>query len=173
MANIAEVRVPIMLDKERLMYFNGNSMSAYEEATGKFFMDTVASLYELLRPLTERRQNPDGPANTKINAMDLVRKVPMTDLRALVWAAVHDYDSKDEPHWPLTIKQVGRYITMAKVPEIFTKFLQGQMANTPTKEEMGESPAPPVSGAGSANLPQSETATGGGSTIELPVDAFG
>jgi len=167
---IAETVIPIMLDKVREMRFDGNGMVAYENETGKFFLDTVASLYDILRPLTEnRRADPDA----KVNVLDLVRKVPMVDLRALVWSAVHEYDAKDEPRWPLTIKQVGRYVTMAKIPEIFTKFLQGQMANSPTREEMGESPALPTSGTGSASLPQSETGTGGESTIELPADVFG
>ena len=148
------------------MRFSANSMVAYEEATGKFFLDTVASLYDVMRPLIEA-QKAGLPANA--NPLEIVRNVPMKDLRALIWASLHEYVN-DEPVWPLTIHQVGRMLQLNDIPRVFTAFLKGQSKNSPTTEEMGESQTPPV-------LPNprvtSKEADGGGErSIELPADAF-
>lgn len=171
-----EVRVPIMLDKERTLVFNANTMCAFEEKTGKFFLDTVSTLYEAMAPaLKARRAKLAGEDAPIVKALDILKRVPMVDLRALIWAALHEYSPTDEPTWPLTLTQVGRMITIKNIPELFSIFLDGQAKNTPTKEELGESPArsedpkPSVP----SSSPELTVAGGGGQlSIALPEAAF-
>jgi hypothetical protein len=178
---IAEMSVPIFLNgKSHTMRFNANTMVAYEEATGKFFMDSVASLYDVMRPMMDAAaaqrisKDPDELKKLKIDVLPILRKVPMRDLRALIWAALHEYDENDVAHWPLTIEQVGRALGPQDIIRVFSAFLRGNSANSPTKEEAGESQARseavPESGSGTA--PKTEAADGGGPGIELPADAF-
>ena len=194
-----ETRVPISLGGvKRTLVFNVNTMCAYEEATGKFFLDTVASLYDAMAPAlttaikqaaasaetgqdaasepgldgngASDSQPSLGQRNAKTSPFDIVRKVPMRDLRALLLAALHEYDQNDEPTWPLTLNQVGRMLGMADILPIFTSFLKGQSVNQPSKEEMGESLPAAVDGGASPALKL--TADGGDHSIELPASAF-
>ena len=194
---IAEVRVPIIIGGvKRALCFDLNTCCAYEEATGKFFLDTVASLYDAMKPFSARQPVPGaqtgqdaaaepevygsgapvpqaslGQRNAKASPFDIVRKVPMTDLRALLWAALHEYDRDGEPRWPLTLHQVGRLLGIADVLPIFTAFLRGQAANSPSKEEMGES-LPDAAGGGATPATTTSDADGGDPSIELPASAF-
>ena len=170
--NFAETCVPIELGgKQVTLIFNANSMKAFEKATGKFFLDTVAQLYEAMRPGLDK-----GAEAT--NAFDIVHKVPMEDLVALIWAALHEYGRNpadlDEPFWPMTVNRVGRMIQLQDVPLVFTAFLRGQIKNSPNQEEMGESQArsamAPASGDGAAS--KIEAAVGGERSIDLPADVF-
>ena len=176
--NLAEARIPIMLDKERMMIFNANTMEKFEQATGSFFMDTVAKIYEAMKPYLDQARERQKENHTKelmINSFEMSRKISMSSLTALVWAAVHEYDEKDEPHWPLTLSQVRRYINTTTVPQVFMKFLQGQIENTPTKEEMGESPALATGHQQNANAEPpvlKDLEHGGERSIALPEDAF-
>ena len=199
MNRIAEVCTPIIIGGvKRELRFDLNTCCAYEEATGKFFLDTVASLYDAMSPAlttavklaaasaetgqdaaSETGLNGNGASdsqpslgqrNAKTSPFDIVRKVPMRDLRALLWAALHEYDQNDEPTWPLTLNQVGRMLGMADILPIFTSFLKGQSVNQPSKEEMGESL--PAAADGGASPALKLTADGGDHSIELPASAF-
>jgi hypothetical protein len=170
--DISETRIPITLDKEYVLYFNANTMCAFEEATGKNFLATVAALYDAYKPFLETRKNGAGqPA--ALASLDVIRHVPMSELTALIWAGLHTYDDKDEPHWPLTLSQVRRLINVSTIPRLFLSFLRGQTANSPTTAEMGESqalsetPEKPTS----ATAPP-QAVNGGERSIELPEDAF-
>jgi len=170
---IAETRVPVMLDRERFLCFDLNGMCAYEDATGKFFLDTVAALHDAVKPIVEAQK--DGKVITDI---EIARRVPVKDLRALIWAAVHEYDKQGEPVWPLTLAQVGKIIKPKPkaIVALLLAFLSGYNANSPDTEEMGESQAPSataVNGAAKEPNPQhSVVAAGGGDSIVLPEDAF-
>jgi hypothetical protein len=183
---IVEKRVPIELGGvKRSMVFDGNTMCAYEEATGKFFLDTVATLYDVLRSnVKPAKPTPDGteeaPAADLKNAViaderkagaEIMRKLSMTTLRALLWASLHTYDQDGEPRWPLTITQVGRQLTIEHVAPIFLAFINGQVRNSPTPEEMGESrsPQPEAGPSGESDAPT----IGGGLSIASLEDALG
>jgi hypothetical protein len=174
-------------------------MCAYEEATGKFFLDTVASLYDAMAPAIQSAAKQAtlgaetaqgaiagldtggsgtpvplaslGQQAAKSSPFDIVRKVPMRDLRALLWAALHDYNQNNEPTWPLTINQVGRLLSIADVLPVFTAFLKGQASNQPSKDEMGES-LPVAPGVAPPEQPTTPAAAGGDRSIELPDSAF-
>lgn len=173
-----ETRVPITLQgKKYEMVFDANTMCAYETATGKFFLDTVAVLYDVMKPVFDARMKAKdlesrreaGEVVTEeaphISYMTILRKISMNDLTALVWAAVHTYKN-DEPVWPLTLPQMRKQIKPQDVPWLFTAFLRGQVSNTPSKEEMGESTASPKVQEGAI------IEDGGERGIELPQDAF-
>lgn len=163
---ISETRIPITLDKEYVLYFNANTMCAFEEATGKNFLSTVASLYEAYKPMLNNGK--DAAAGS----LDVIRKVPMSDLTALIWAGLHTYDNKDEPTWPMTLSQVRRLITVESIPRLFLSFLKGQTANSPTTAEMGESQALSEPSNQATKTAPPQPVNGGERSIELPVDAF-
>jgi hypothetical protein len=143
--------VEIKLDKPRKLVFDMNTFAAFEEKTGKFFLDVVADIVEA------------APPGQPVRPLEVLRKVSMADLRALVWAAVHTYDLQGEPHWPLTLTQVGRYITIQNLPEILNAVLRGQAESSPQTDEVGESlgPVEDLMPAGPVVIPPPKGANGG------------
>jgi len=185
---IMETVIPVKLADgvDRKMIFNCNTMVAYEETTGKFFLDTVADLYDVLRVTVVTREglppSPDlkdavAPAEARQSGMTIMRKVSMVDLRAMLWASLHEYNANGEPHWPLTLQQVGRLLKFDMVPKVFLAFINGQLANSPTGAELGESPAPRlevVGGSAAAPVPSNGGAKPGGElSTELLASALG
>jgi hypothetical protein len=175
---VAEMRIPVTLGgRERVMRFNANTFVAYEQSTGRFFMDTVTNLYEIMFP--KGHETADGkPKPVHISGRDVLRKVSMVDLRAMLWASMHDYDAQGEPVWPDTEAQVGRCLNFHNVVPIFIKFLTGVSANSPSADELGESTGAPKAAApprarakGHASAPIS-AANGGAGGIELPAGAL-
>lgn len=180
---VAEARIAVVLSdgKKRTMVFNANTMCAYEEATGKFFLDTVARLYDALKVTVKtedgKEPSPDlkdavAKADDKKSGMEIMRRVPMTDLRALLWASLHEYDEIGEPYWPESIAKVGRVLNFGLVPAVFLAFISGQSKNAPGKDELGESPAPPREG-GEGGAKGAGEMIGGGLSTESLEDALG
>lgn len=171
---LAELVIPIELgDKKLNMRFSANSMVAFEQVTGKFFMDTVSALYDTIFP--KGHLDADGNAvKVTVTGMEIVRRISMEDLRALLWASFHEYDKNDEPVWPLTISQVGRRLDFKNVIPIFVKFLTGVSANSPSRTDMGESQAEATetASASAASATPSSDATGGEAGIRLPAGAL-
>jgi hypothetical protein len=171
---LAEMTIPVELGgKTYTMYFNANCMAAYEQSTGKFFMDTVASLYAVIFP--KGHEDAEGaPVKALVNGLDIVRRLSMIDLRALLWSSLHSYDDKGDPVWPLTEAQVGRLLNFQNLPAVFVRFLTGVSSNMPTEEELGESQAVPETKTATA---ESRTepptrGTGGEAGIVLPAGAL-
>lgn len=171
--------------EKRKLYFNANTMCAYEEATGKFFLETVSDLYDVMREYVPALRGGGAPAaesevitppepgkNRRIGAA-VLRRVSMKDLRALLWAACHYYE-RDEPVWPLTLSQVGRQITPLSVPRLFLAYMIGQSSNSPTVNEMGESQASrpePTPKAEASDAPPAKS--GGALSTAVLEDALG
>lgn len=169
---IAEMRVPIKVGgRDLTMIFNANSMCAYEEATGKFFLGTVADLFDAVFQRKEEKPKSTEELVPVKNPLAVIRAVPITDLRALLWATVHEYDNQDNPIWPLTLNQIGRLLQTKDIIPVFSAFLKGQSGNNPSGAEMGESQAE-IRNINDKSSPQSTVASGGGLGIELPEDAF-
>ena len=116
---VAEMRIPVTLGgRERVMRFNANTFIAYEQSTGRFFMDTVSNLYEIMFP--KGHEDVKGkPVPVRISGRDVLRKVSMVDLRAMLWASMHEYDAQGEPLWPDTEAQVGRCLDFHNVVPIW------------------------------------------------------
>ncbi len=168
---LAEHVVQIELGgKKYSMRFSANTMCAYESERHKFFMDVVSNLYDTVFPKGHEK---DGkPVPVKVTGLDIVKKVSMEDLRALLWSSIHEYDAQDNPVWPLTINQVGKKLNFQNIVPLFVKFLTGVSENAPTKEELGESSA-----SASATPPPDPSApptapAGGEAGIVLPADAL-
>lgn len=175
---VVEMRIPVTLGgRERVMRFNANTFIAYEQSTGRFFMDTVSNLYEIMFP-SGHEDATGKPKQVRISGRDVLRKVSMIDLRAMLWASMHEYDAQGEPVWPETEAQVGRCLDFHNVVPIFVKFLTGVSSNSPSADELGESTeapkaaAPPKARAkGHASIPISAV-NGGAGGIELPPGAL-
>jgi hypothetical protein len=118
-----EVVVPIALDKQRQMVFDLNAFAAYEEATGKCFLDTVASLFTAV-------QESAG------DAFALMRRISLVDVRALLWAAL----SQEDPS--LTVQQVGKMVNPGNMLDVLAAFLNGHAANLPDASELPEAATP-------------------------------
>ena len=167
-------------NEDRVLTFNANTMVAFEEATGVFYLDAVASLYDAMYPVVEKRakekereKQESGNADSStelISNLEIARKVPIKILRAMIWAACHEYKN-DEPYWPLTLAQVGRRMSFQDIAPLFRDFLRGQAQNSPTKEEMGESLAQSATEVGTVLRPVTAD-IGGERSIAVPEDAF-
>jgi len=165
MMSLAEKRVPIKLGgRDFTMIFNANTMCAFEDATGKFFLRTTATLL-----MTAFPNGTDKPM--VLNPGIILGKVSMVDLRALLWASIHEYDADDNPTWPLKLNQVGRMLRLEDILPIFNSFLTGQSDNNPTEKELGESQAEAQKVSQDSPL-KSTPEAGGERGIELPADAF-
>lgn len=115
------------------LYFDLNTFAAFEEATGKFFLDFLTSIQE---PLAEAQKQGDP--------MLLMRRISLKDVRALIWAACHTYDKRDEPQWPMTIGQLSKQIDVASMSTLLPKLISGVSDNSPDREETdGEGSRPP------------------------------
>jgi hypothetical protein len=96
----------------------------------------------------------------------------MVQLRALIWAALHEYDANDDPVWPLTLNQVGRLLKITDLTRIFSLFLTGHAENSPTRDELGESPAEAEKSGKNNSRAKNGAGAGGEPGIELPEAAF-
>lgn len=198
---IAETVVFVQLDAKRALRFNGNSMAAYERETGKFYLESIAALYEAYQEIRDLREADAlkkdgeaglaeavaaaaGPEKTAAEAKlkkfqatramkdfsFLARRISISDIRAMVWAALHEYDQDDNPSWPLTINQVGRLLSPSTVLSVVPQIIRGQTENSPTVAEVGESSGPQKP---TRNVVQLTKPNGGAAGIELDADAFG
>lgn len=118
-------QIPITLDKPRRMVFDLNTFARYEEATGRFFLDTVSTLFSAFQ--------------AEANPLSILKAVSMRDLRALLWASLAAEDSA------LTVDQVGAMIDLENLTDVFGSFLTGHAENMPDKSEVGETDDRPMS----------------------------
>jgi hypothetical protein len=134
-----------------LLYFDLNTFAAFETATGKFFLDFLASMEDAVRSAVA--QNNGGSDQTA--ALQLMRRISIKDVRAFVWAALHTYDANDEPHWPMTEGQLGRMIDVNNIAQLIPKLLSANADNGPEVE--GESTSRPT-------VPETSVRSDGGGT---------
>lgn len=171
--------------RKRTMVFNVNTYSRYEEATGKFFLKTIAELLEAVDEVTVEENKINEQYQAALRANDkygeyqaaltqwladrdaakaaghpeppapvppvepprskavfrILSKVSMKDLRALIWASLAENERR------LTIDQVGGWIDHQNLSTILGAFMQGDQANTPSKEELEGLPEPEGDGA--------------------------
>lgn len=177
MTPVAEVRLSILLDRERALIFNVNTMSAYEQATGNFYWDTMLKLFEFHeRNQAELKPDVNGRRSLAQQirmGLEMLRHISTRDLASLLWAACHEYEG-DVPKWPLTVAQVGRYLKPQDTPRILNLIIQGHSSNNPSRDELGEaSGAGPQSAAKPAEAARLAVVNGGEASIALPAGVFG
>ncbi len=186
---IAEVRVPILIGKvERSMYFNLNTQSKYQELTvdprhpdGKLYYDTLAEMNRIRGEVYAKALQDALKADPTLNVKEfryqllpVLRNYSMRDVLALLAAAVHEYDAKDEPKWPFTPGQIGRYFGPQDCYQLIVKILDGHNSNTPTEKELGEAnSAGESSPAAPAEAGAKPHANGGAPSTVLAAEDFG
>lgn len=187
MTPIAEVRLPIHLDRERAMVFDLHTMAAYEEATAKFtadgqpkfFWDMMLKLLEFYEEHAQELQAVGKPSEsdtadiirrrTKLG-MQIMRYISARDLHALLWASLHTYNG-DTPVWDITIEKVGRLLRPQQTLPVVFQIVNGYFANSPTKAELGEASGPVLVAKPAEQAPMDD-ADGGEVSIAVPADAF-
>jgi hypothetical protein len=115
--------ITIHLDgKPHQLLFDLNTFAAFEEVSGKFFLDFLASVQESVS-----KSRTEGV----LNPMELLRNISVRDVRAFIWAALHTYDREDNAKWPFTIQQLGRMIDLNSIPTLLPALLGGAADNFP------------------------------------------
>lgn len=126
--------------KKYKLFFDLNTFEAFETATSKHFLEFLASMQEALASIpvvkTDKTGKPIPPRPEEM--FGFLRKLSIKDLRAFVWAALHDYDRNDEPVWPLTIGQMGRLVTTETIPMIISLVMKGTQDNSPSPDDLKE-----------------------------------
>ena len=166
----------------RPLYFDLNTYTAFEEKTGQFFLESIARLQQAVSAADETigalSQDPAQQQKQLIEKnMAVLRRVSFKDIHALLWAALHEYDSSNEPVWPLTHAEVGRMVNFHNLSEVINIVMNGITDHYPNQDEMPqevstdgdrpiESPSPAASGGEtSSGLPDSISAS-----LELTTD---
>ena len=126
--------------KKYKLHFDLNTFEAFETATSKHFLEFLASMQEALASIPKLKLDKNGsPLPPKPDEMfGFLRKLSIKDLRAFVWAALHDYDRNGEPVWPLTIGQMGRLVTTETIPMIISLVMKGTQDNSPSPDDLKE-----------------------------------
>lgn len=150
------VTISLQGDKFKL-YFDLNTFSAFEDETGRFFLDFIVELQEAITSLAMKQVAESNGANpstetvaaTPTTALQFLRKVPIKQLRAFIWAALHTYDKHGEPVWPMTVGQLGARIDHTNIMELIPAIMKGSKDNLPEpkagvsdEEEQEEDPRP-------------------------------
>ena len=126
--------------KKYNLHFDLNTFERFEECSGKHFLEFLASMQEALTSIPPMRTDKQGkPIPPKPEEMfGFLRKLSIKDLRAFVWAALHDYNRNGEPVWPLTIGQMGRLVTTETIPTIISLVMKGTQDNSPSPDDLKE-----------------------------------
>lgn len=136
------VTISLQGDKYKL-FFDLNTFSAFEDVTGRFFLDFIVDLQEAISSLATKHVNEAAGNVTDISAspstaLQFLRKVPIKQLRAFIWAALHTYDRDGEPQWPMTIGQLGSRIDHTNIMELIPAIMKGSKDNLPEPKPVSE-----------------------------------
>lgn len=134
MRNPVEKTVEVTLDQPRKLYFNMNTYQAFEDVTGEMFLGAIVDLQERFVKESERLK---VKGQGEKGMLALARCMSMKTLMAMLWAACHEYDDKDEPHWPLSLPALSRYVHAGTLPQIMKALFKGTKESQPKgKDEM-------------------------------------
>jgi len=110
------------------LYFDLNTYVAFERVTEKHFLDFLAGLQETVQAAVVKPTEEGKPADVT-DALQVLRGISITDIRAFLWAALHEYDSQDEPTWPLTLGKLGRLVDTQTLYDLLPKILNQNADN--------------------------------------------
>jgi len=113
--------------KQHKLFFDLNTFSAFEEVTGKFFLDYIGDLQEAVKATVEEDSK---------DPLGVFRRISMKDFRAFLWAALHYYGPDDEPIWPYKLHQLGKLVDVDTMARLVPQVLTGSAENLPNAEEM-------------------------------------
>jgi hypothetical protein len=148
------------------LYFDLNTFEAFERQTGVFFLDFLASLGESIQSLqaqVEGAADSSKDALRQVRVLDVMRRLSLTNIRALIWAALHTYDKSGEPVWPFTIGQMSRLIDVETMATLFPRLMTASMDNIRgSSTDGGDSSTNEEGAALRPTLPETSTPLDGG-----------
>ena len=145
--------------KPRTLHFDFNTYAAFEEKTGKHFLEYISDLAAALA----KAQRDEG------SYVDVFRSVSISDMRALVWACMVEYDAQDNPTWPLSMATVGKHLTLPYMMSLLPRLMAAGSSSVPAPEEVrqaqGSEPTEDTDGENpTVPAPESSTPADGGKT---------
>jgi hypothetical protein len=137
--------VKITLDgKPYSLLFDLNTFDKFEEVSGKFFLDFLASIQDALQKARdEAKGNPQAEAAL---ASTLMRSIRLGDIHKFIWAALHTYDREDNPIWPISLNKLGRLIDISTIPTLLPALLNGTTENLPEPDKQEPDNVRPING---------------------------
>ena len=136
-------------NKRHTLHFDLNTFSAFEDVTGRFFLDFLGGIQEAMSKARNDALEAAGK-NLPPDSMGALRMISLRDFRALIWAALHTYNVDDEPEWPYTLNQIGRMLDVEAMARLLPQVLTGGAQNLPdeadVKEESAARPIEPKAG---------------------------
>jgi hypothetical protein len=141
------VEITLTNHRKHALHFDLNTFFQFEEKAGKTLPSFLVELEQAFAPLASKK---DAKKNGKADAPVLVLndrkvaealgKLSVKDLRALVWAALHEYDAHGEPIWPYTIGQLGGLIDHSNLGKIMGSLMSGVTGSLPRSTQDKEEP---------------------------------
>ncbi len=136
----------VLNGKRRSLHFNLNTFEKFEEVSGKHFLEFLSDMQEALalsaqtaavklNAKSSQAQIQKAAEESGRASLLFLKKLSIKDIRAFFYAALHEYDSNDEPIWTLTVGQMGKLVTMENIPDMVKLVMQGHAQNAPGKED--------------------------------------
>lgn len=115
-------------------YLNMNTFAAFDESTGKFFMDFIVSMQEAFSKAYAL--DPDTKQMVAKDPRLVARTLQMADFRAFVWAGVHEYvvdrsNGREIATWPLSIYEVGKLLDLKEMLRLLPVVISANTDNLP------------------------------------------
>lgn len=140
-------------DTEYTLLFDLVTMEKFEEITGTVFLDFVMRMQDAVvaNGLSDKKALKKlNVEEAKAKFQNVIRTIRMSDIRALLWAALHTYDdelSDPPPVWPMSINQLSRQIDLQNLQDIIlplwssaNKSVTPIRTSNPTKESPAKAP---------------------------------
>jgi hypothetical protein len=167
-----------MGNKKLTLIFDLNTFSAFEDITGKFFVDFLVDMQESVAKvqasaLKRAAAKAEGLSAPPLSKEDAIR-ISAKDFQAFIWAANHTYNEKDESVWPLTMSQIGKLININTIPSLLPALLKSSTQNMPDAADKPKvnGDAAAVEAAHPTQASETEPASGGTESGSLEEEAL-
>lgn len=167
--NPLDVTVEVEIGGEkRKLYFNLNAFSKFEEASsiqadGKR-LKFPRFFFGLLDAWSRLQKRRDSDIESAL--LDAIGEIGASDVLALIYGALHEYDAQDNPRWPLSPGRLGRLLNATELVKLLPQVMTALQANVPQKSDAPE----PKGGEESKRptMPAPLTVINGGSAFGAP-----
>jgi hypothetical protein len=148
----------------RKLYFNINAFRMFEKHSSilpngkrlrfhRFFAKLMMAMGKAqeeklkIEAAKSRGENLEDGASFDL-LLDMLDDVGADDFFALVYGALHVYDSENNPSWPISPGQLGRLLTPLEIVNIWKTVQSGMNGNVPLPDDSadkgGEEPVRPT-----------------------------
>lgn len=140
--NPIDVTVDVEIGGEkRKLYFNLNAFSKFEEASsiqadGKR-LKFPRFFFGLLDAWSRMQKQRTGTVETAL--LDAISEIGASDILALIYGALHEYDAQDNPRWPLSPGRLGRLLNATELVKLLPQVMTALQSNVPQR---GDAPEP-------------------------------